>query len=70
MIAHLNDEQRQAVLAGTPLEIRDGDQVFYLISKAEYEAARAVFDANEIEPSFFEFDDEEDPHPAAQDDGR
>ena len=52
MIAQLSDEQRQAVLAGTPLEIRDGGQVFYLISKAEYEAARAVLDAEEIEPSF------------------
>lgn len=70
MIARLSDEQRQAVLAGTPLEIRDGGQVFYLISKAEYEAARAVLDAEEIEPSFFEFEDDEDPRPPAQDNGR
>lgn len=70
MIAQLSDEQRQAVLAGTALEIHDGEQVFYLISKAEYETARAVLDAEEIEPSFFEFEDDEDPHPPAQDNGR
>jgi hypothetical protein len=69
MIAQLTDEQRSAVLAGTPLEIRDGDQVFYLISKAEYEATRAALDAEEIEPSFFEFDDDEDPNPSTSDDG-
>jgi hypothetical protein len=63
MIAQLSDEERQAILSGTPLEIRDGDQVFYLVSKAEYEAVRAVLDAavldpDEIDPSFFEFDDD------------
>lgn len=68
MIAHLSEEQRQAALAGIPVELRDGDHVFYLISKAEYEAARAALDAEEIEPSFFEFDDDEDPDPAAQND--
>jgi hypothetical protein len=66
MIAHLSEEQRRAVLAGTPVEVRDGDHVFYLISKAEYEAARAALDADEIEPSFFEFDDDQDPDPSAQ----
>ena len=67
MIAQLSEEQRQALLAGTPLEIHDGDQVFYLISKEEYEAARAALDAEDIDPSFFEFDDDEDPNPTAQD---
>lgn len=69
MIAQLSEEQRQALQAGTPVEIRDGDRIFYLISKVEYEAARAALDAEEIEPSFFEFDDDEDPHPSIQNDG-
>lgn len=69
MIAHLSDEQRQALQAGTAVEIRDGERIFYLISKAEYEAVRAVLDAEEIDPSFFEFDDDEDQDPAAQDNG-
>lgn len=62
MIAQLSDEQRQALRAGTPVEIRDGDQVFYLVSKAEFEAALAALDSEESEPSFFEFDDDEDPY--------
>ncbi|HUY33034.1 MAG TPA: hypothetical protein VMV69_09650 [Pirellulales bacterium] len=70
MIAHLSEEQRQAVSAGTPVEVRDGSQVFYLISKEEYERVRAFLEAEEIDPSFFEFDDDEDPHPAPCDDGR
>ncbi|HWB13590.1 MAG TPA: hypothetical protein VG826_30475 [Pirellulales bacterium] len=67
MFAQLTEEQRQAVLAGKPVEIHDGDHVFYLISKAEYEATRAALDAEDIDPSFFEFDDGEDSNPSAQD---
>jgi hypothetical protein len=68
MIAQLSQEQREALRAGTPVEIRDGDQIYYLVSKAEYDAARAALDAEEIDPSFFEFDDDEDPNPSAQND--
>lgn len=68
MITQLTDEQREAVLAGTPLEIRDGNHVFYLISKEEYEATRAALNAEEIEPSFFEFDDDEDQNSSAKND--
>ncbi|HQU47060.1 MAG TPA: hypothetical protein PK867_29925 [Pirellulales bacterium] len=69
MIAQLSEEQRQALQEGTPVEVRDGEAIFYLISKAEYETARAALDAEEIDPSFFEFDDDQDPDPATQDDG-
>jgi hypothetical protein len=65
LIAQLSEEQRLARSHGTPVEVRDGDDVFYLISKADYEAARAALEAEEIEPSFFEFDDDEDPDPSA-----
>ncbi len=58
MIAQLSEEQRQAVMAGTPVEVRDGAHVFYLISKEEYERVRATLEGEEIEPSFFEFDDD------------
>lgn len=70
MIAQLSEEERQVLLSGAPLEMRDGEHVFYLISKAEYEAIRAVLDADEIEPSVFEFDDGENPHLPAQDHSR
>lgn len=69
MIAALSDEQRKALQAGTPLEVRDGTEVFYLITQAEYEAARAALDAEEIEPSFFEFEDDENPDSSAADNG-
>jgi hypothetical protein len=52
MIAQLSEEQRQALRAGTPVEIRDGEDIFYLISKAEYDAARSALDAEDIDPSF------------------
>ncbi|HET6881332.1 MAG TPA: hypothetical protein VFI31_14315 [Pirellulales bacterium] len=69
MIAQLSEQQRQSLFAGMPVEIRDGEHVFYLITKAEYDAARAALDAEEIEPSFFEFDDDEDLDPTASNDG-
>lgn len=68
MIAQLSEEQRLALLSGTPVEVRNGDDVFYLISKAEYEAARAALEAEDIEPSFFEFDDDQGSDPSAKDD--
>lgn len=67
MIAQLSEEQRLALLRGTPLEVRDGDDVFYLISKAEYEAARAALETEDVEPSYFEFDDDEGSDPSAKD---
>lgn len=68
MIAQLTDEQRKSLLAGVPLVIQDGPHTFYLICKEEYEAGRAALELGEIEPSFFEFDDDQDSHPAAVDD--
>lgn len=67
MIAQLSEEQRLALLRGTPLEVRDGDDVFYLISKAEYEAARAALETEDVEPSYFVFDDDEGSDPSAKD---
>lgn len=68
MFAQLSNDQRTALLKGTPVEIRDGADTYYLISKREYELFRAASEADQIEPSFFEFDDDEDPHPAAEHD--
>ena len=57
----LSAEQRQALRdVGAPLEVKDteSDEVFYLISAAEYRKVRAILEqAEEIDPSYFEFTD-------------
>jgi hypothetical protein len=57
----LSDEQRRALRdLGAPLEVKDteSDEVFYLISAAEYRKVRAMLkQAEEIDPSYFEFTD-------------
>lgn len=56
-----NDQQRQSALNGVPVEITDGAQTFYLLSKERYdelERIRALFgEIEEIEFSPYEADD-------------
>ena len=64
MKASLSDEQRQAIrqIAGLPLEVddRQSNQVYFLISAEQYRRARPFLEGvEEIDPSFFEFDDAE-----------
>lgn len=38
----LNDQQRQLALGGTPVEINDGRQTFYLLSKERYDELERI----------------------------
>lgn len=53
----LTKEQKQAVAEGRPVEFCDGDQIFYVVSKDVYDRIRLILDAEDIDPSFFEFDE-------------
>jgi hypothetical protein len=57
----LNDQQRQSALEGKPVEIADGKQIFYLLSKQQYDELqriRSLFgEIEEIEFSPYEADD-------------
>lgn len=57
----LNDQQRQLALGGTPVEITDGSQTFYFLSKEKYDELdriRTLFaEIEEIEFSPYEADD-------------
>jgi hypothetical protein len=64
MKASLSEEQRQAIrqTGGLPLEVDDGqsDAVYFLISAEQYRRAQPVLEGvEEIDPSFYEFDDAE-----------
>jgi hypothetical protein len=62
MKLNLPDEVRQAVLqSDVPVELQDGEssRLYYLISAAQYEKLRRILEAEEIDPSFFEFEDED-----------
>jgi hypothetical protein len=62
----LNDQQRQLALGGMPVEIIDGSQTFYLLSKEQYDELdriRTLFaEIEEIEFSPYEADDIADPN--------
>jgi hypothetical protein len=56
----LNDEQIRIAEEGTPVEVRDGEHVLYLISKHQFDRIKPLLDAEDIDPSFFEFDEDND----------
>lgn len=54
----LSREQQQAVIEGRPIEIHEDDQVFYVISKEQFELWQQLQSTvEEIDPSFYEADD-------------
>jgi hypothetical protein len=57
----LNDQERQLMLGGTPVEVIDGSRTFYLLSKEQYDELariRTLFgEIEEIEFSPYEADD-------------
>jgi hypothetical protein len=56
------NELRQAVSqSNAPVELQDSDsdRLYYLISADQYEKLKRVLEAEEIDPSFFEFEDED-----------
>ncbi len=60
MVLTLTTEQRQAVAqASGPVEVRDeqSQRVYYLIAADEFKRMKAFLEAEDVDPSFFEFDD-------------
>lgn len=57
----LSEQQRQSALEGKPVEIADGNEVFYLLSKQQFDELqqmRSQFnELEEIEFSPYEVDD-------------
>ncbi len=54
----LSAEQQRAVIEGKPVEVHEGGQIFYLISKEQFELWQQLRStAEEIDPSFYEADD-------------
>ena len=60
MPLNLTQEQRKAIVesGGAPVEVADADIRCYLIAADEFEKMKRILEAEEIDPSFFEFDDE------------
>ena len=58
----LPEELRQAVSQShAPVELQDGqtNRLYYLISADQYEKMKQLVEAEEIDPSFFEFEDKD-----------
>jgi hypothetical protein len=54
----LTSEQQQAAIEGKAVELREGDRVFYVISKEQFELWQQLRSTiEEIDPSFYEADD-------------
>lgn len=54
----LTSEQQQAAIEGKPVELREGDRVFYVLSKEQFELWQQLRSTiEEIDPSFYEADD-------------
>lgn len=58
----LPDELRQIISQSqTPVELEDGQtqRLYYLLSADQYTKMKQLSEAEEIDPSFFEFEDED-----------
>lgn len=55
-MVQLTPEQREAITRGAPVEVSDGSRSYYLITQHQYDQLRAILDAEEVDPSFFEFE--------------
>ena len=55
-MVQLTTEQREAVTRGAPVEVSDGARSYYLITQQQYDQLRALLDAEEVDPSFYEFE--------------
>lgn len=54
----LSTELKQAAIEGKPVELHEGEQVFYVISKEQFELWQQFRSTiEEIDPSFYEADD-------------
>ncbi len=55
-MVQLTTEQREAITHGAPVEVSDGERSYYLITQQQYDQWRAYLSAEEVDPSFFEFE--------------
>lgn len=55
-MVQLTTEQREAITRGAPVEISDGLRSYYLITQQQYDQLRTLLDAEEVDPSFYEFE--------------
>ena len=55
-MVQLTSEQREAMTHGAPFEVSAGARSDYLIAQHQYDEWRALLDAEEVDPSFFEFE--------------
>lgn len=63
----LTIEQQQAAIEGKPVELREGDRIFYAISQEQFELWQQIRSTiEEIDPSFYEADDITTPRLPAQ----
>ena len=60
-MVQLTTEQREAVTRGLPVEVSDGMRSYYLITQPQYDQLRALLDAEEVDPSFCEFETADEP---------
>ena len=59
-MVQLSTEQREAITHGAPVEVIDGERTYYLITQQQYDQLRAYLAAEEVDPSFFEFETADD----------
>lgn len=55
-MVQLTTEQREAITHGVPVEVSDGRRSYYLITQQQYDQLQAFLAAEEVDPSFFEFE--------------
>ncbi len=55
-MVQLTPEQREAITHGAPVEVSDGARSYYLITQHQYDQLQALLRAEEVDPSFFEFE--------------
>ena len=55
-MVQLTTEQREAITHGAPVEVSDGERSYFLITQEQYDQWRAFLTAEEVDPSFFEFE--------------
>lgn len=59
MTLQLTEEQRRAIeaISGAPPHVVVGEKEYVLLSLETYEQVRAILEAEEIDPSLYEFDE-------------
>ncbi|HVC98495.1 MAG TPA: hypothetical protein VND64_32810 [Pirellulales bacterium] len=54
MAIELSSEQRHALEAGRPVQLRDGQRTYYIISGEQFERMRMLVEVEQADPSLYE----------------